>query len=132
MTTYLIKVFGKSILIFCNCTLDCSSFWVLSDVSFALKTLQDWQWQQFEDYFVKLELHSQTSSKGISNSKCDVGNWKIHMCDIFKILEIFWGMFWECFGNSLGIDRIFIHKSNWWFCQDFGIRQKEEGRIFNP
>ena len=53
---------------------------------------------------------NQTSSKGISNSKCDVGNWKIHMCDIFKILGIFldffgnsMGILWKFFGNSLGI-----------------------------
>ena len=44
-----------------------------------------------------------TSSKGISNSKCDVGNWKIHMCDIFKILGNFFGLFWEFYGNSLEI-----------------------------
>ena len=33
-------------------------------------------------------------------AKCDVGNWKIHMCDTFKILEIFselFRTFWDSF-----------------------------------
>ena len=33
-----------------------------------------------------IETLQKISSKGVSTSKCDVGNWKIHMYDIFKIL----------------------------------------------
>ena len=57
---------------------------------------QPWFVSVFQIFFESLYI---TSSKGISNSKCDVGNWKIHMCDIFKIL----GNFLDFFRNSMGI-----------------------------
>ena len=117
---------------------DCLRFTDDPQASVSFELSRNWSravlWLYLIDFLqlCNFKLSSERiSPKGFLASKCNVGNW------IFSKLGSFWGIFlgrffgrifgrifWEEFFVKLA--NLFESERNWYFCQDFVSKKKEE------